>query len=50
MEQYHPIVNMMSESELSGFLADIEGRAQHRVAQLPSHQKFINHYCKSEAP
>ena len=47
--QYHPIVNMMSDSELSGFLADIEGRAQHRVAQLPSHQQFIDHYCKSVA-
>ena len=46
-QQYHPIVNMMSDGELRRFLVDIEERARHRVAQLPSHQSFIDHYCKA---
>ncbi len=46
-EQYHPIVNMMDEQELTSFLAGIDQYVTHLVAQLPSHQDFINHYCKA---
>ncbi|MDE0841938.1 MAG: tryptophan 7-halogenase [Porticoccaceae bacterium] len=46
-QQYHPIVNMMSDGELRHFLVDIEERARYRVAQLPSHQSFIDQYCKA---
>ena len=48
-EQYHPIVNMMSDDELSAFLRGIDQTVSNLVAQLPSHQDFINHYCKSSA-
>lgn len=46
-EQYHPIVNMMSDDELTSFLAGIDQSVTNLVKQLPSHKDFINHYCKS---
>lgn len=46
-EQYHPIVNMMSEEELDKFLKGIHSSARNLVSQLPGHQKFIDHYCKA---
>ena len=49
-EQYHPIVNMMSDEELAGFLSGIHGSVTKTVAQLPGHQPFINHYCRAPAP
>jgi len=46
-EQYHPIVNMMNDEELKRFLHDIKENVTRTVGQLPSHQRFIDHYCKS---
>ena len=46
-EQYHPIVNMMSEDELRQFLTGIHGATDSFVSQLPEHQRFIDHYCKA---
>lgn len=46
-EQYHPIVNMMSDQELERFLTGIHGAAQKLVSQLPEHQRFIDYYCKA---
>ncbi len=46
-EQYHPIVNMMSDEELERFLTGIHGAAQKLVSQLPEHQRFIDYYCKA---
>jgi tryptophan halogenase len=48
-EQYHPIVNMMSDDELNVFLETIKGNVDKLVDQLPSHQAFIFNYCKAEA-
>ena len=45
-EQYHPIVNMMSEDELTQFLTGIHDVTDRFVSQLPEHQRFIDHYCK----
>jgi len=45
-EQYHPIVNMMSDEELKGFLNGIKASVDNMVGQLPSHQQFIDSYCK----
>ena len=45
-EQYHPIVNMMSDEELEHFLTSINKTAYKVVGQLPEHQRFIDHYCK----
>ena len=46
-EQYHPIVNMMSDEELERFLTGIHGAAEKLVSQLPEHQRFIDYYCKA---
>ena len=46
-EQYHPIVNMMSDKELENFLNGIKGSVDDLVDQLPSHQQFIDKYCKA---
>ena len=48
-EQYHPIVNMMSDDELARFLTGIHGSVRQFVGQLPAHQRFIDHYCKAAA-
>ena len=48
-EQYHPIVNMMSDDELKGFLTNIKATVDKMVDQLPTHQQFINSYCKAQA-
>lgn len=45
-EQYHPIVNMMTEEELERFLTGIQGTVGKLVEQLPEHQRFIDHYCR----
>ena len=46
-EQYHPIVNMMSDDELRRFLSGIHGTVANMIGQLPEHQRFIDHYCKA---
>ncbi len=46
-EQYHSIVNMMTDEELEQFLTGIHSSARHVVSQLPDHQRFINHYCRA---
>ncbi len=46
-EQYHPIVNMMSDSELDYFMENIKRKIEAVVSQLPEHQQFIDHYCKA---
>ena len=46
-ENYHPIVNMMTDEELKGFLMTIKNSVNNLVDQLPSHQQFIDSYCKA---
>ncbi len=46
-EQYHPIVDMMSDEELRAFLDKIKQGVQKRVANWPDYNDFINHYCHS---
>ena len=48
-EQYHPIVNMMSDDELEKFLTGIHEAVRKMVGQLPEHQRFIDYYCKAVA-
>jgi tryptophan halogenase len=48
-EQYHSIVNMMSDDELRSFLENIKHNVDRLVEQLPSHQQFISNYCQAEA-
>ena len=46
-EQYHPIVNMMSDDELKQFLGGLHGAVRQMIEQLPEHQRFIDYYCKA---
>jgi tryptophan halogenase len=46
-EQYHPIVDMMSDNELAAFLDGIEGEVKQVVSNLPRHEEFISRYCKA---
>lgn len=46
-EQYHPIVDLMSDEELANFLNKIKSAVKRKVANWPDHNDFIQHYCKS---
>lgn len=45
-QAYHPIVDMMDDSELETFMKNIDSSVIKLVRQLPVHSDFINHYCK----
>jgi len=46
-QSYHPIVDLMSDKELSGFLSGLKKSVNDNVARMPLHQQFINDYCKA---
>jgi tryptophan halogenase len=46
-DQYHPIVDIMSDQELENFLSGLKVRTDNIVSQLPSHEQFIASYCKA---
>lgn len=43
---HHPVADEMSEQELIRFLQTLRQSTRHLVDQLPSHQAFIERYCK----
>ena len=45
-DQYHSIVDMMSDQELENFLLNLKQRTDSIVSQLPTHEEFIATYCK----
>ena len=47
---YHPIVDMMSEDELGGFIKHQEQKVEWVLQHTPSHQDFLDRYCKAPAP
>ncbi|SHI16285.1 tryptophan halogenase family protein [Ferrimonas marina] len=47
-KSYHPIVDMMSDHELEGFLGGIKGRVTKKVSSLPPHFDFVAHYCPAK--
>ncbi|WP_269455102.1 tryptophan halogenase family protein [Microbulbifer elongatus] len=47
-KRYHPIVDMMSEHELTNFLAGIRRQVRDTVESWPNHMEFIEHYCRSK--
>lgn len=47
-QSYHPIVDCMNDAELANFLKNIEKDIRGKVQALPSHQAFIDKYCKSK--
>jgi tryptophan 7-halogenase len=44
-EQYHHIVDMMSQDELRAFLGGIKAAIDRTVVELPSHQAYLERYC-----
>jgi tryptophan halogenase len=46
-DEFHPIVNMMTDQELKAFLNSIKDSVNNLVDKLPSHQQFIDRYCKA---
>jgi tryptophan halogenase len=46
-EQYHPIVDEMTDEELQRFMHGAEASVTKQVSRLPEHQAFIDHYCKA---
>jgi len=44
---YHPAARLLSEPDLSRFLADFRAAISQTVARMPIHQDFVNQYCKA---
>jgi len=49
-EGYHPIVDMLTNDELRKLLKDIQVSHTQTVAGYPSHQDFLDEYCKAASP
>ena len=47
---YHPVVDKLSDDELLRLMNSIEKEHDHSLARFPSHQQFIDHYCKASTP
>lgn len=47
-EQYHHIAHLMSKDELMQFFTKMKAAINHQVEQLPTHDEFIQQYCKAE--
>ena len=43
--EFHPIVDLMSDAELSSFLNGYKGFVARSVAGMPAHEDAINRYC-----
>jgi tryptophan halogenase len=46
-EQYHPVIDVMDEEELGRFLGNIKTNVDATVTQLPTHDAYIEQYCKA---
>ena len=47
-QQHHQVADLMGDAELSNFLGAIKGRIDRAVAQLPSHQAYVEQYCRAQ--
>jgi tryptophan halogenase len=47
-DQYHPIVDEMSQQELADFLSSIKNGIERTVEKLPPHKDYIQQYCKAD--
>jgi tryptophan 7-halogenase len=45
-QEYHAIVDAMEEQELKGFLGKIRSDIDATVAKMPSHQDYLEKYCR----
>ena len=46
-EQYHPSADVLSDQELTQFLAGIKQGVDRTVARLPNHEEYVRQYCKA---
>jgi tryptophan halogenase len=44
-DQHHPSADLMGDEELGAFLEGIRSQVARTVAQLPSHQEYVERYC-----
>ena len=44
-EQYHPAADVLTDEELTRFLANIRKRVEQTVATLPNHEAYVRQYC-----
>ncbi|WP_049631583.1 tryptophan halogenase family protein [Cellvibrio sp. pealriver] len=47
---YHPVVDKLSDDELIRLLKSIEKEHDQYLSRFPTHQQFIDHYCKAIMP
>lgn len=47
-QDYHPIVEMMADEDLSRYLPGLKASIESNVSKLPTHAEFIRRYCASE--
>ena len=43
-EQYHRVMDVMSDEELTRFLGNISAHVERTMASLPSHQDYLDQY------
>ena len=46
-EQYHPAADVLSDQELTQFMAGIKQGVDRTVARLPNHEEYVRQYCKA---
>jgi tryptophan 7-halogenase len=46
-DSHHPAADLMGDAELTDFLGGIRTYVDRTVAQLPSHQAYVEQYCKA---
>lgn len=46
-KQHHQVADLMGDQELSGFLEDIRSMVNKTVRQLPTHQAYVDKYCRA---
>jgi tryptophan halogenase len=46
-EHYHPAARAIGDAELAGFLQNFRASIAESVSKLPTHQQFIDRYCKA---
>jgi tryptophan 7-halogenase len=49
-EQHHQTADLMGDAELSQFLNGIRNGIERTVKQLPSHQAYLQHFCRAQPP
>ena len=47
-EDYHPIANTLSEQQLMNMLEQMRSVKHEPLANLPSHDAFLSHYCQAK--